>query len=48
MALAFARVGGIIENFAWHHHMHEFDLDLWHTNAPKDSQYPAKRQSSLW
>lgn len=33
MALAIAKTGAIIENFAWHHHMHEFDLDAWHTNA---------------
>jgi threonine dehydrogenase-like Zn-dependent dehydrogenase len=24
-----ARPGGIIENFAWHHHAHTFDLDDW-------------------
>jgi len=24
---------GIVENFAWHHHRHEFDLDDWHTKG---------------
>jgi threonine dehydrogenase-like Zn-dependent dehydrogenase len=33
MALSLAKSGAVIENFAWHHHMHEFDLDAWHTNA---------------
>jgi len=32
-ALSIAKTGAIIENFAWHHHTHEFDLDAWHTNA---------------
>ena len=33
MAMAFAKTGGVIENFAWHHHTSEFDLDAWHLNA---------------
>jgi threonine dehydrogenase-like Zn-dependent dehydrogenase len=32
-ALAVAKPAAIIENFAWHHHNHEFDLDSWHLNA---------------
>ncbi len=33
LALALAKPAAIIENFAWHHHSHEFELDDWHTNA---------------
>jgi len=35
LELAFALVKGygIVENFAWHHHRHEFDLDDWHTKG---------------
>jgi 2-desacetyl-2-hydroxyethyl bacteriochlorophyllide A dehydrogenase len=33
LALALAKPAAIIENFAWHHHKHEFDLDDWHINA---------------
>ncbi len=32
-ALAITRSGGILENFAWHHHEFTFDLDNWHTNG---------------
>jgi threonine dehydrogenase-like Zn-dependent dehydrogenase len=32
-ALSMVRPGGILENFAWHHHEHTFDLDNWHTNG---------------
>jgi threonine dehydrogenase-like Zn-dependent dehydrogenase len=32
-AMAVARPGGIIENFAWHHHEHTFDLEDWHVNG---------------
>ncbi len=33
LALALAKQGAIIENFAWHHHSHQFDLDRWHLGA---------------
>jgi threonine dehydrogenase-like Zn-dependent dehydrogenase len=33
LALSLAKPAAIIENFAWHHHRHEFELDDWHTNA---------------
>jgi 2-desacetyl-2-hydroxyethyl bacteriochlorophyllide A dehydrogenase len=33
LALELAKPAAIIENFAWHHHQHEFSLDDWHTNA---------------
>jgi L-iditol 2-dehydrogenase len=33
LALDLAKSAAIIENFAWHHHRHEFELDDWHTNA---------------
>lgn len=33
LALAVAKPSAIIQNFAWHHHLHQFDLDDWHTNA---------------
>jgi threonine dehydrogenase-like Zn-dependent dehydrogenase len=33
LALSLVKPGGIIENFAWHHHTHTFDLDDWHTNG---------------
>lgn len=33
LALKLAKTGAIIENFAWHHHSHQFELDDWHTNA---------------
>ena len=32
-ALSLVRPGGILENFAWHHHEQTFDLDNWHTNG---------------
>lgn len=32
-ALALAKPYAIIENFAWHHHRHEFDLDEWHVKG---------------
>lgn len=32
-ALAIVKAGGIIENFAWHHHTHTFDLEDWHING---------------
>jgi L-iditol 2-dehydrogenase len=32
-AFTLARPGGIIENFAWHHHPHTFDLEDWHVNG---------------
>ena len=32
-ALTIIRSGGILENFAWHHHEFTFDLDTWHTNG---------------
>ncbi len=33
LALALAKPFAIIENFAWHHHRQEFDLDEWHTKG---------------
>jgi 2-desacetyl-2-hydroxyethyl bacteriochlorophyllide A dehydrogenase len=33
LALAVAKPAAIIENFAWHHHRYEFELDEWHVNA---------------
>lgn len=33
IATTILRPGGILENFAWHHHEHTFDLDDWHTNG---------------
>jgi threonine dehydrogenase-like Zn-dependent dehydrogenase len=33
VATAIVRPGGILENFAWHHHAHTFDLDDWHVNG---------------
>ena len=33
LAFALVKSYGIVENFAWHHHRHEFDLDDWHTNG---------------
>jgi threonine dehydrogenase-like Zn-dependent dehydrogenase len=32
-AFALARPGGVIENFAWHHHEHAFDLEDWHVQG---------------
>ncbi len=32
-AMTLVRPGGILENFAWHHHELTFDLDDWHTNG---------------
>jgi len=32
-AFALAKPGGIIENFAWHHHEHAFDLEDWHVQG---------------
>jgi len=32
-ALSLLRPGGILENFAWHHHEYNFDLDDWHRNG---------------
>ncbi|HUI71908.1 MAG TPA: alcohol dehydrogenase catalytic domain-containing protein [Spirochaetia bacterium] len=32
-ALAVLRPGGILENFAWHHHEASFDLEDWHVNG---------------
>jgi threonine dehydrogenase-like Zn-dependent dehydrogenase len=32
-ALALARSGAIIENFAWHHHEQAFDLEDWHVKG---------------
>jgi len=32
-ALTILRSGGILENFAWHHHELTFDLDDWHRNG---------------
>jgi 2-desacetyl-2-hydroxyethyl bacteriochlorophyllide A dehydrogenase len=32
-ALALVRSGGIIVNFAWHHHEHAFDLEDWHVHG---------------
>jgi threonine dehydrogenase-like Zn-dependent dehydrogenase len=33
MATRVARPGAVIENFAWHHHTHTFDLEDWHVNG---------------
>lgn len=33
LAVSLLRSGGILENFAWHHHMFTFDLDDWHCNG---------------
>ena len=33
LALGLLRSGGILENFAWHHHAFTFDLDDWHRNG---------------
>jgi L-iditol 2-dehydrogenase len=33
LAMSILRAGGIVENFAWHHHELTFDLDRWHTNG---------------
>jgi 2-desacetyl-2-hydroxyethyl bacteriochlorophyllide A dehydrogenase len=33
LAFALVKPYGIVENFAWHHHRHEFDLDDWHTKG---------------
>jgi 2-desacetyl-2-hydroxyethyl bacteriochlorophyllide A dehydrogenase len=33
LAFAIAKPSAIIENFAWHHHRQDFDLDAWHTNG---------------
>ena len=33
MAFDLAKPFGVIENFAWHHHRQEFDLDDWHTKG---------------
>jgi 2-desacetyl-2-hydroxyethyl bacteriochlorophyllide A dehydrogenase len=33
LAFALAKPYAVIENFAWHHHRHEFDLDEWHTRG---------------
>jgi 2-desacetyl-2-hydroxyethyl bacteriochlorophyllide A dehydrogenase len=33
LAFALAKPYAIIENFAWHHHKAEFDLDHWHTKG---------------
>lgn len=33
LAFALAKPYAIIENFAWHHHPAEFDLDDWHTRG---------------
>lgn len=33
LALRLAKPYAIIENFAWHHHLHEFDLDEWHVKG---------------
>jgi L-iditol 2-dehydrogenase len=30
---ALARPGAIVQNFAWHHHEHTFDLEDWHVNG---------------
>jgi threonine dehydrogenase-like Zn-dependent dehydrogenase len=32
-AIQLLRAGGILENFAWHHHAFTFDLDDWHRNG---------------
>ncbi|MCX7023922.1 MAG: alcohol dehydrogenase catalytic domain-containing protein [Spirochaetes bacterium] len=33
LAFKLARPYAIIENFAWHHHRHEFDLERWHVDG---------------
>ena len=33
LATKLARPGAIIENFAWHHHEHTFNLEDWHVNG---------------
>jgi len=33
LAFALAKPYAVIENFAWHHHKAEFDLDHWHTKG---------------
>ena len=33
LALSLLRAGGILENFAWHHHTFTFELDDWHRNG---------------
>jgi threonine dehydrogenase-like Zn-dependent dehydrogenase len=33
LAFALAKPFAVIENFAWHHHRYDFDLDAWHTNG---------------
>lgn len=33
LAFGLVKPYGIIENFSWHHHRHEFDLDDWHTKG---------------
>ncbi|HUW41674.1 MAG TPA: alcohol dehydrogenase catalytic domain-containing protein [Rectinemataceae bacterium] len=33
LAFALAKPYAVIENFAWHHHAYEFDLDEWHTKG---------------
>jgi threonine dehydrogenase-like Zn-dependent dehydrogenase len=33
LAFSLAKPNAIIENFAWHHHRQEFDLDDWHTRG---------------
>jgi threonine dehydrogenase-like Zn-dependent dehydrogenase len=33
LAFSLVKNFGIVENFAWHHHRHEFDLDDWHTRG---------------
>ncbi len=33
LAVSLLRAGGILENFAWHHHTFSFDLDDWHRNG---------------
>ena len=33
LAVSLLRAGGILENFAWHHHTFTFDLDDWHTHG---------------
>ncbi len=32
-AMALVKSGGIIVNFAWHHHEHTFDLEDWHVHG---------------
>jgi L-iditol 2-dehydrogenase len=33
LAFALAKPYAVIENFAWHHHRQDFDLDEWHTKG---------------